>query len=119
MDPLRLRKDRELIIKILYEIDSTSHELETIINNTFKRIKVNASRRDYISSTSEPHQFKSALQGIGYTLVSRDGSENLLNNPVEEYDFDELTPLFLRFVFSLSIIVLIFFCSLDLVYYSF
>ena len=33
MDPLRLRKDRELIIKILYEVDSTSHELETIINN--------------------------------------------------------------------------------------
>ena len=32
MDPLRLRKDRELIIKILYEIDSTSHPLETIIN---------------------------------------------------------------------------------------
>ena len=72
-------------------------------------------RIDYISSTSEPHQFKSALQGIGYTLVSREGSENLLNNPVEEYDFDELTPLFLRFVFSLSIVVLIFFCSLDLV----
>ena len=53
MDPLRLRKDRELIIKILYEIDSTSHPLEIIINNTFKRIKLNASRRDYISSTSE------------------------------------------------------------------
>ena len=53
MDPLRLRKDRELIIKILYEIDSTSHPLETIINNTFKRIKLNVSRRTYISSTSK------------------------------------------------------------------
>jgi len=52
MDPLRLRKDRELIIKVLYESDSTVHDLETIINNTFKRIKLNVSRRNYISTTS-------------------------------------------------------------------
>jgi N utilization substance protein B len=52
MDPLRLRKDRELIIKVLYESDSTAHDLETIINNTFKRIKLNVSRRNYISTTS-------------------------------------------------------------------
>ena len=77
MDPLRLRKDRELIIKILYEVDSTSHELETIINYTFKRIKINASRRDYISSTSE---------GILENLSSLDEtlSEYAISWPIEQ-----------------------------------
>ena len=58
-------------------------------------------RIDYISSASESHQFKSALQGIGYTLVSRDGSENVVNNHIEEHESDELTPLFQRFVLFL------------------
>ncbi len=70
-------------------------------------------RIDYISSISEPHQFQSALQGIGYTLVSSDRGENVVNNHNEEHEFDELTPLFRRFFFSLSIIVLIFFSGLD------
>ena len=77
MDPLRLRKDRELIIKILYEIDSTSHELETIINNTFKRIKINASRRNYISSTSEG--IIENLSSIDETL-----SEFAISWPIEQ-----------------------------------
>tara|TARA_Y100000996_G_scaffold408042_1_gene386473 strand:+ start:515 stop:934 length:420 start_codon:yes stop_codon:yes gene_type:complete len=77
MDPLRLRKDRELIIKILYEIDSTSHELETIITNTFKRIKINASRRNYISSTSEG--IIENLSSIDETL-----SEFAISWPIEQ-----------------------------------
>ena len=77
MDPLRLRKDRELIIKILYEIDSTSHPLEIIINNTFKRIKLNASRRDYISSTSEG--IITNLSSIDETL-----SEYAISWPIEQ-----------------------------------
>lgn len=77
MDPLRLRKDRELIIKILYEVDSTSHELETIINYTFKRIKINASRRDYISSTSEG--ILENLSSIDETL-----SEYAISWPIEQ-----------------------------------
>ncbi|MCH2522561.1 MAG: transcription antitermination factor NusB [Dehalococcoidia bacterium] len=77
MDPLRLRKDRELIIKILYEIDSTSHPLETIINNTFKRIKLNVSRRTYISSTS-----KGIIANI--SSIDQTISEYAISWPIEQ-----------------------------------
>jgi P-type Cu+ transporter len=68
---------------------------------------------DHISSISEFHQFQSALQGTGYTLVSSDGGKNLVDDHIEEDESDPLVPISRRFFLSLLITVIILLSGLD------
>ena len=82
--------------------------LDAQVNLATERVLI-----EHISSVSEVDEFQSVLRGIGYKLLSNDEDKDQANNLVEEHDVDKLTSLFRRFIFSLSIALLILISGMD------
>ena len=82
--------------------------LDAQVNLATNRVAI-----DYISSVSEVCEFQDALRDIGYTLLLGDENNDQVIDFAEDHNFDESTPLFQRFIFSLSVAVLVFLSGMD------